>query len=363
MALQSKIRYLLLACILGAAPMHGQMVELTRSTDMVTSGRLLDSDVEFKSTIDSAGFGIVEIRLPRVNIRAELNYPIRQLSVKSLSPSGNEELELGDEDVAAIALLQRALVSLPPNSNLERLLRTLNFLSAYPSGLVVNVTSPGRQGITTISSLCGSTGKSKTGTYDVDGKNFSETAQVGPCYSQSNECLGRCGPGCSSPPDATIQVFAQDCLNHDFCTRRTGTILGECSDEWAAASDDFLFGKDCGDLDGKWVDSYSYKWNISQAASGLVVGKTDSTKCSTRSVNGRHSGAQVTLTARLKKPKTGCCRAFTYTGKAQSCNMASGSWENECGLEGTWTLVRSGSSAQLIFLDEEGELVSPEDIN
>ncbi len=69
-----------------------------------------------------------------------------------------------------------------------------------------------------------------------------EDANLG--CDQTNECLGRCGAGCSSDGSG---AYRQDCADHDACCRRHGDCLNpldaECGDEYFEAADDFLFAE------------------------------------------------------------------------------------------------------------------------
>lgn len=67
-----------------------------------------------------------------------------------------------------------------------------------------------------------------------------ENANLG--CDAANECLGRCGAGCS---DDGGGKYRQDCADHDACCREHGDCLNpldpECGDEYFEAADDFLF--------------------------------------------------------------------------------------------------------------------------
>jgi TusA-related sulfurtransferase len=178
----------------------------------------------------------------------------------------------------------------------------LSFLSEAPPGEIIDILTDkeGAVGTQAIESLCDVTGGTVTGRYDIkkgkNAKQLEETVQVGPCYNQSNECLGRCGPGCGAPPDETVQRFTQDCLNHDLCTRATGKIFGQCRDEWIAAADDFLFGPDCGDVTDIWNDNFGYVWSLEQqSVINTITGSVEviAPQCGTWSVQGTHVGSDI----------------------------------------------------------------------
>lgn len=110
-------------------------------------------------------------------------------------------------------------------------------------------------------SICDKIGASVTASYDInEGETISTDVVVGPCADGA--CLGRCGPNCGPLPLSRIQVFTQECLNHDQCCADTdpGTLcaFNECSDEWWAAADGFLFAPDCAAITGDWFLTVQY---------------------------------------------------------------------------------------------------------
>lgn len=61
-------------------------------------------------------------------------------------------------------------------------------------------------------------------------------------YVRGN-CMGRCGPGCSSGDTQ----FTQDCLNHDACVRGGHSLAsGYCDDQLASCADDDSSAPHCG---------------------------------------------------------------------------------------------------------------------
>ncbi len=321
-------------------------------------GHLADINVSYSVAQSAPEMVTVEILLPSGrSIRAEIDSGTQTVSVRSLAQRDGPlaPLSATDHDI----LLRVTLPSDEPAAEaglVDALMRTVNFISSYPPDVAIDFSSLERAAAPRpkrIASLCGSTGKQATGTYTVHGKTFTETVKVGPCYNAQNECLGRCGPGCGAPPSPTIQIFTQDCLNHDLCTRATGTILGECKDEWLAAGDDFFFGKDCGSLTAGWTDSYHFHWQLQQSA--VVRGSMHSSRCPDSSVTGKHTAANLTLTAKLRSQQQDCCPAFTYIGSFKDCNNAAGTWTNVCGLSGQWTMSRDSSKSLLVLMDDDSD--------
>lgn len=230
----------------------------------------------------------------------------------------------------------------------DALSNLLGFLSEAPPNIVIKINTSKAGSVQkqdllnsdisalAIDSLCDEEGKSVTASYTVRRKPLRETVEVGPCYDEANECLGRCGPGCDAPPATRVQRFTQDCLDHDVCTQNTGQIFGVCTDEWIAAADDFFFAPDCGNMTGQWTEESGNNllWDITEDSfTGLITGSADNS-C-TLDVTGAHTGADSTLNAINAE----CSAEFTYTGTASTCNTINGSWQSPTD-SGPYTLTR-----------------------
>lgn len=328
-----------------AAAAQAQPLELERRSAERFAGKLQGSEVRFSAVVEAPELVAVEVELTsRTRIEAEVDYLTERFFVRSVvGASALAPLAAGD--VTDLRSLQEALGA--PEAPLGELLaRVLLLVSEYPADAVVDLRSSGasrRSSAEAVVSLCAQTGQQRTGRYDVPGKNHTETVQLGPCYNSNNDCMGRCGPGCTFPPISTIQVFAQDCLNHDLCKRKTGNNFGPCQDEWNAAADDYLFGRDCARLRDQWTDNFDFLWNPRENG-GVVSGSVDTNPCR-YSVSGVHNGAAVQLVARTGNST--CCPSFTYRGRFRGCHRMSGTWTNTCGFSGNWVM----SKAQTASLD------------
>jgi hypothetical protein len=279
-------------------------------------------------------------------IQAKIDYATHRLHVHSKSIGSGEATALDQADINAFETLLRSRK--PDQSQLDdAITSTLNFLSNYHAGDVVNIdintdmpSITPRAAATTITPICSQINSSITGTYTVGGVSYTQTATCGPCGS--GECVGRCGPGCSVPPSPFVQRFTQECFNHDLCHGATGQILGPCADEWVKAAPGFFFGTDCANMGGTWLDVFDYEWTLTET-SGTITGSVSVGACGTWSVSGTRDGFGLTLTA--TNPSGGdqnCCSAFTYTG-AEKCNTASGNWTNPCTLSGNWSMTRESN--------------------
>ena len=365
---------------------------ITKSPDKI-EGSDSETNVKFSSVLTGENYVSVVIELNGKKIIAEIDYHHNGgVFLSSIDTSNNLAVIINKKDKE---LLEEIKNQLPPTVSTpeDALMSTLNVVLEYPDGEPIEYnTLKGSERISTqratpqalSPSLCDKVGEIVTGKYTVEnpipGKQCKkrtrqvprggeyvyyecqESVVVGPCWNKENECMGRCGEGCSDQNE-TIQRFTQNCLNHDLCTRATGKKTGECLPEMLAAADDYLRAEDCGNVTGQWQDNYSYIWDLKQNSnvgrisgnkiSGDVLVQNNFLRCSTWDVSGNHTGQNITLKATNPEPiEAGCCTKFSYKGKADSCNTASGSWDNECGLKGSWIMYRTGSRISVMSTND-----------
>jgi len=318
-------------------------------------GRVPELGLSFLVSRGLADSIVVDVSLPSGTVvHADIDYAEEEVALRSLRQDRGGAGAITAADLEAINRLPSPLPATGASALQDVLLGVLNLIASYPPGSQIELSTRGSAVASkAIVSLCASTGQQVTGTYTLHGKMISETVELGPCYNEKNACLGRCGPGCGPPPSATIQRFTQNCLNHDLCTRANGgNIFGDCTGLWFTAAKDFLFAPDCGSLSATWNDNYSLVWDLAQAG-GRVRGEVTTPSCRDWLVTGSHAGANVNLTARNPRQIQHCCTAFTYVGKLQDCSNAAGTWTNECGFKGTWTMIRDGSAGKLVTVEED----------
>lgn len=350
----------MMLALAAATPLWGQGLSLTARSEEQVAGQIA-SQVEFSSRLETLDFAVVSLVIhDSTEIRAEIDYGREEVTVKGFSRTTGRPAGLSESDLAAVADLAKSLTWSRTRRVEDALVSTLNLLQVYAAGDRIDVSTVGKKK-PAYTSLCSQTGGTVTGTYTVGQSTFSETAQLGPCYSEPNQCLGRCGAGCGGAPGAAIQRFTQECFNHDLCTRKTGHILFDCADEFNAATNGFFFAPDCGTLQGSWQDNYGFLWTLQQ--SSKVRGQVKTVDCLTWAVTGTHIGANISLQAKNPRELANCCKSFSYTGKASDCNTASGNWVNACGGAGQWSLARHGKEERFSFTTGEGDAATPTDPN
>ncbi|HDZ01278.1 MAG TPA: hypothetical protein ENH52_07435 [Nitrospirae bacterium] len=209
------------------------------------------------------------------------------------------------------------------------MLSTLSLLHSYPPNEFFNVSKEAQKKRIRPEawiSLCENIGDEITGTYDiVEEEPITESEIVGPCAS--DDCFGRCGPGCGTPPHPLIQRFAQGCFDHDLCARATGDWFGPCADEWRAAVDDFLFATNCNEITGDWTVDMTGTTCFEGDCADIYSVKVYHFQSSGRRFRGTSDPS----------PYDG--RASVYQGRLSNENQISGSWriptymESECGYQ------------------------------
>lgn len=100
-------------------------------------------------------------------------------------------------------------------------------------------------------------------------------------------------------------------------------------------------------IPGKWRDNFNYLWTLNQSGT-TITGTVVTTTCGTWNVSGTYTKPNITLTARIPSPRTGCCTTFTYRGTIRDNCSGSGTWTNTgtgCGFSGTWSMGKTILSA------------------
>ncbi len=150
---------------------------------------------------------------------------------------------------ALIGSLDYLLNMIPVNGTFT----TIDFTPFREKSLVVNPQA--------FINTCNQRGSLVSGSFDdIFGKTYTQKKTVG---NPASACLGRCGVGCvQSEPQSRKRQYTQQCYAHDLCTGFFGTVLGQCSDEFAAASDDYLNAPNCSFyVVGKWRQSFDWECN------------------------------------------------------------------------------------------------------
>lgn len=323
--------------------------ELRINTEHQLAGKDSQSGATFSATERG---DVVEIRIDlatRKTIVARVDYEHLSLVVRSVRTGTNSPAAVTARDLGLVQTLAYSLEDAPFRVG-DALSSVLSFVSEAPVGHVIEIDTGAKakgseSALKAVASLCGVS--SATGRWDVGKKDFRKQVSGLGCYTTGNECLGRCGAGCSYNPKnpTAVQRITKQCLDHDLCTRDTGDILGQCKDEWATAADGFLFGKDCGSLTGTWADNAGATWTLSQGPLEGLSGQVriNVPACPVYQVSdGEHEGKKFDMTITQSSPD--CCPSVAIRGVIQrSCNNAAVNWTNSCGFNGTLSFTRGSA--------------------
>ncbi len=200
----------------------------------------------------------------------------RQYIFKSDTANLNSQMQPDDRKFAETMLASLAYdPRIYETEHGKMLLRLLNLVSSWPvEEIDINrINQAPKYGIAQvgpnncnlppeqngINTICQSIGQEKEGKYADDGQFCgiwrglkinrpnnpwanSENLILG-----ANSCVGRCGKGCigDGQPNNGLNIYTQDCLNHDLCVGNRGMINAECNWMFILAEDDFWNGPDC----------------------------------------------------------------------------------------------------------------------
>ncbi|GJL54905.1 MAG: hypothetical protein NPIRA02_20370 [Nitrospirales bacterium] len=97
---------------------------------------------------------------------------------------------------------------------------------------------------------------------------------------------------------------------------------------------------------GVWKDMFNFVWTLVQSGSD-ITGTVKTTACGVYTVTGSLKNDNITLKA------TGNCCNFEYTGKIEDCQKGSGTWTNDCGGNGSWTMSKTNTNEAFAILEQE----------
>jgi hypothetical protein len=246
-------------------------------------------NVAFRSAVDGGDSAVAEIaangklftvRLEQGRIQQLDIVPLRQDAPKLKSREDSERLA---------ALYRRLIQDFDHRrSNVRVLLRfTAYLVEVFPEntgfgGLVRDPASmPAPQAATP---LCDNRGVLTQGQYSPRLNPFDLETEFAIVGDPVSDCLGRCGIACLQFESGgqfltPARAYTQGCFDHDLCAGFTGDSLGNCTDEFLIASDDYLLGPNCdADITGTWeVIAYRNENQIQEISRATVVFFADGT--------------------------------------------------------------------------------------
>lgn len=196
-------------------------------------------EVEFRSEQLEDGRVVVELWRDGAALRSVVDW--ERYEVDFDAPAGTEITR--EDRVVLLALAEAVQTELDAEDApaVDNLVRQASLWGHHPIGPVVldHVAADPERGWTT---LCNGTSY-RTFSYSLNGRSYSEYLRYGPGEG-TNPCRGRCGAGCTAAYGTS--AWTVDCGRHDRCEQRGGAgVQASCSDEFASASDDFSFARNC----------------------------------------------------------------------------------------------------------------------
>lgn len=247
-------------------------------------GQMPEVGLQFEVRSVPRRFEEVTLHLYDKTVLVHIIFKVRLEGIRIYSFAGNEpgSAAFAPEDYET---LQRALSALSREDIQvykigKILLRTLNLLDSWPDGFPVALSGsnggfyyvnigpaaspcdwPPQIGLSP--SICDSMNQEYPGEYLSSGwltpisigpygiyyplSCAQQSEIVGPYPYESGECYGRCGRGCIGDgwPDNGLNVFTQNCFNHDLCVEKLGLAHPYCMQMFLYCIGDFYSGTDC----------------------------------------------------------------------------------------------------------------------
>lgn len=259
------------------------------------AGRYESLKAGFRATVDRSGAAVAEIEMNKKQFVLRLQQGrIQALDIVASRP---DALNLKSrEDSVQLAALYRRLVRDfdQTRSDVRVLLRFAAYLvEVFPENVAFDglVRDPDAMAAPLAATpLCDNRGVLTMGQYSPRLNPFDMETEFAIVGDPVSDCLGRCGIACLQFESGgqfltPARAYTQGCFDHDLCAGYTGDSLGNCSDEFLIASDDYLLGPNCdADITGTWeVIAYRNENEIPTTNRATVIFYPDGTL---RIVNG-----------------------------------------------------------------------------
>ncbi len=232
----------LLGCGSEVAPAAGSLgLTLFESEPGLVEGvlRTPAGAVHFRSEQLPDGRVVVDLTRGGVELRSIVDWDRYEADFEA-----TEGAEItADDRVVLTALAEAVAVELDADDApaVDNLVRQANLWGHHPLGPVLldHIAADPERSWTT---LCNGTSY-RTFSYTLNGSSYSEYLRYGPGET-TNPCRARCGGGCTAAYGTS--AWTVDCGRHDRCEQRGGSgVQASCNDEFASASDDFSFARNC----------------------------------------------------------------------------------------------------------------------
>ncbi len=236
----------------------GSALDKSLVPEEMISGRDMELAVKYSAEEQKENYFIVKIDLPEKSIIIKADYSpgneSAEINAYERKSGGVPVLDEDETEILTLMLEKFSANKKSPDRLTSILLRSLNLLASWPPGKpLTHTTTPEPDALTSplaagIIDICGKVNQMHTGSYPVWGswKPFLPRL-VGPFPWNFGDCMGRCGKGCIGDgiPNNGINIYSQDCFNHDACVTDLGYYDLDCILAFDETFQDFLYGRSC----------------------------------------------------------------------------------------------------------------------
>lgn len=268
-------------------------IELFTKSKKKIVGHLKNTDTFFSS--EDIDDNIIEtdviIKNKHINIKVGYGKRVGEIHILGKDIYTDEIIKITDDeaDIFKQNLESMLRERVGTNKVEKQLIRTFNLLYSWPSSFSLaldpdEVTIPEECGIIypdgISENICPMVNEQHIGRYATEGEYCGWAKYSGvPALKLDrptawmenvehsvggNNCFGRCGRGCigDGPPNNAINIYTQDCFDHDLCAENEGTLDAECNWMFMYCIDDFFYGPICPSLDLIFViDTTGSMWD------------------------------------------------------------------------------------------------------
>jgi len=227
------------------------------------AGRYESLDAGFRAAVDAGGGAVVEIaangKLFALRLRGGR---IEALDILPLRADARKLKSRADAETFASVYRRLAADFDATRGEVRVLLRFASYLAEFfPEdeefdGIARDAAAMAAPAAAT--SICASRGELRRAEYSPFLNPFDTVTEFAIVGDPLSDCLGRCGIAClqfefGGQFLTPARAYTQGCFDHDLCAGFTGDSLGNCSDEFVIASDDYLLAPNCvADITGTW---------------------------------------------------------------------------------------------------------------
>ncbi len=255
-------------------------IELSVKTDNEIAGYSEKANIHFSANYieDSLFETNIYIKNKHFNVKVGYGERAGKIHLQGEDIYTKEIVTISEDEAELIRLNLQSMLNegIGTNRIEQDLLRTFNLLYSWPADLPViidpdDITIPDECGLEypegVSEDLCLEINGPHIGRFATEGEfcgwlKFNEVPILkldAPTVWMEDvehlvggeECFGRCGRSCigDGPPNSFLDIYTQDCFDHDLCAENEGLLDAECNWMFIDTIDDFYYGAVCPPLD------------------------------------------------------------------------------------------------------------------